>query len=133
MPVSQFVKHSLLAGVPGIMSLVALIALVHRFLSDQGRVWVQGTVTGIVEGEDSDGPSYRSRIVFDADGRPIELLDEMSFGYKAHQVGQELWVGYRPDEPEQARVWRIWPSIMCAGVLFAGVLVFWLVTSRISE
>ena len=124
MAVSQIAKQLLLIGVPAIMSLVASITLVHRFLTAQGRVWVQGTFTGIVEGADSDGPLYRSRIMFDVDGQPIEVLDEMSFGYKAHQIGQQLWVGYRPDEPEQARVWRIWPSLILRRDLLYGSIRF---------
>ena len=130
MTVSQIAKQLVVIGVPAIMSLAALITLAHRLLTGQGRIWVEGTVTGIVEGADSDGPLYRSRIVFDVDGQPIEVLDEMSF--RAHQVGQQLWVGYRPDEPKQARVWRIWPNLMVAAIFFTGAIVLWLGISRMN-
>ena len=63
---------------------------------------------------------------------PNEVLDELSFGYRAHHVGQRLWVGYRPDKPEQAQVWRVWASFMVAAILFAGVFALWLGTSRTS-
>jgi hypothetical protein len=131
--VSLFVKHFLLAGVPGIIWLVALITLLHHLLTGRNRVWVQGSITGFLKEEDIEGPSYRSRIMFDVDGRPIELLDELSFGYNAHYIGQRLWVGYRPDDPEQAQVWRIWPSLVCVGIFFAGAIVFWLGMSRMGE
>jgi len=132
MAASQIVQYFLLAGIPGIITLVASITLVQRFLTARGRVWVQGTVTGIVEGAGFDEPVYRSRIMFDADGQPIEVLDEMSFSYKAHQIGRQLCVGYRPDNPEQARVWRLWPILMLAAIFLWGAVVLWLGMSRIN-
>ncbi|MGO9597627.1 MAG: hypothetical protein ACLP7Q_06470 [Isosphaeraceae bacterium] len=70
--------------------------------------------------------------MFDVDGQPIEVLDELSFGYKAHHVGQRFWVGYRLDEPEHPRVWRIWPSLIRVAVLFAGIFVLWPAMSRMN-
>jgi hypothetical protein len=133
MALSHVGEQLLLVGVPGIMTLVGSITLIHRFLTGRRGIWMQGTVTGIVVGRDSDGALYRSRIIFgDVDDQPTEVLDEFSFNYKAHHIGQKLWVGYCPEEPNRVRVWRIWPSLASAAVLVAGVFVLWLGMNRLN-
>lgn len=117
-----FLRH----GIPAIMIIVGLATALQRVLMMRRLKWVKGTVIDHLESSDSDGKVYRAKIAFQAGDREMQVLDEMSFGWKAQPVGHLLWIGYREDEPDKAIVWRIWPVLMSLLVAGAGAAVLML-------
>ena len=116
--------------IPAILAVAGVAGFVWWVRAYRRLVWVRGVVTGHDESEDGEGKVYRSRLEYEAEGQSRAFRDEMGFGYHAHRVGQEVWVGYPASDPSRGRVWRVWPALASAGVAAAGAGVLWLGLTR---
>jgi hypothetical protein len=123
---------ALLVGVPLLFIAVGLGSLFALWRFHRRAEKALGLVVGFKETRDEEGnPVYRSIVQFDAGDRRCEITDALGNQWRWNREGQEVWVHYPPDRPEEARIWRPWVPLVFAGLAVLGGTVLALAWTRL--
>jgi hypothetical protein len=117
--------------IPGVMLVVGAATLIRYLTTLWHARWFRATAIGHDRTETGDGPNFRTRFAWDESGQNREALDEYGFGRPAHRVGEDVWISVSEQQPELARVYRVWPVWLMLAITVAGAVFLGLGISRL--
>lgn len=129
----DLLKGGLLTIVPAAIAIVGGLCLLFEWVFMLTAVQGKGTVIRIDQTVDSEGdPMFLAVYRLEpSTGEPaIEVRDNLSFGKATLKVDDVATLYYPPGQPQRARRYRLWLTLVYATLTGIGVYVEWLVWSR---